>query len=77
MVYDLLRAADGPIHKGVEVGVRNLVAEALQRGREKQPGLSADPEQYAIYNFSIGFEGIGHWKTEAEISVLSLTGVRK
>ena len=61
----------------VEVDVRKLAAEALRQGHEKQPKLSADPEQYAIYNFSIGFEGMGHWETEAEISGLSLTGVKK
>lgn len=60
----------------VEVDVRELVAEALRRGREKQPSLSAKPDDYAIYNFSIGFEGMGHWETEAELSKLSLTGVR-
>ena len=30
--------------------------------------------RYSIYNLSIGFEGMGHWETEAEISGLSLTG---
>ena len=56
----------------VEVEIRELVAEALRRGREKQPELSADPDRYAIYNFSIGLEGMGHWETEAEISGLNL-----
>ncbi len=59
----------------VEIDVRELVAEALRRGREKQPELSAEPDDYAIYNFSIGFEGMGHWETEAELSQLSFAGV--
>lgn len=58
----------------VDLDVRELVAEALRLGREKQPELSASVDEYAIYNFSIGFEGMGHWETEAEISGLSLMG---
>ena len=58
----------------VEVDVRALVAEALRLGREKQPALSANVDDYAIYNFSIGFEGMGHWETTAEISNMSLMG---
>lgn len=58
----------------VQIEVLDLISEALKQGREKQPTLSAKIEDYAIYNFSIGFEGMGHWETEAEISDLSLTG---
>jgi hypothetical protein len=61
--------------RSVAVDVRTLVAEALRRGREKEPDLSSDVNQYAIYNFSVGFEGMGHWETEAEISELSLVGI--
>lgn len=60
----------------VKVDIRELVADALRKGREKQPELSANLGRYAIYNFSIGFEGMGHWETEAEISGLSLEGTR-
>lgn len=60
--------------RSVKVDIRELVAEALRQGREKQPELSANIDEYAIYNFSIGFEGMGHWETEAEISGLSLMG---
>lgn len=60
--------------RSVKVDIRKLVAEALRQGREKQPELSANIDEYAIYNFSIGFEGMGHWETEAEISGLSLMG---
>lgn len=59
----------------ITVDIKKLVAEALRQGTEKQPKLSVDLEDYAIYNFSIGFEGMGHWETEAEISILSLTGI--
>jgi len=61
----------------VEVDVCALVAEALHLGREKQPALSANVDDYAIYNFSIGFEGMGHWETMAEISDLSLIGTAR
>jgi hypothetical protein len=63
--------------QSAEVDVRALVAEALRLGREKQPGLSADIDDYAIYNFSIGFEGMGHWESTAEISNLSLIGTAR
>lgn len=59
----------------IAVDIKKLVAEALQQGHEKQPELSVELHNYAIYNFSIGFEGMGHWETEAEISDLSLTGI--
>jgi len=61
----------------VQVDIRKLVAAAIRQGRERQPQLAADPDQYAIYNFSIGFEGMGHWQTSAEISNLSLMGQRR
>ena len=63
--------------ESVKVDVRELVSEALRLGREKQPALSADVDDYAIYNFSIGFEGMGHWETTAQISNLSLTGTAR
>ncbi|MEM7009839.1 MAG: alginate lyase family protein, partial [Verrucomicrobiota bacterium] len=59
----------------VEREIRAMVAEALRQGREVQPELSANIDDYAIYNFSIGFEGMGHWQTEAEISGISLLGL--
>ena len=59
----------------VNVDVRELVEEALRLGREKQPDLSTSVDDYAIYNFSIGFEGMGHWESDAELSDLSLTGI--
>ena len=61
----------------VEMDVLELVAAALVEGRKKQPRLSGKLSQYAIYNFSIGFEGMGHWEAEAEISGLSLLGTER
>ena len=50
----------------MKVEIRKLIEEALRQVREVQPELSAKVDDYAIYNFSIGFEGMGHWETEAE-----------
>ena len=58
----------------VERDIKDLIAEALRQGNIKQPTLSTDPDDYAIYNFSIGFEGMGHWASEATISNLRLAG---
>ena len=54
-----------------------MLTEALRQAREKQPHLSANVDDYALYNFSIGFEGMGHWESEATLSGLSFTGMRK
>ena len=59
----------------VEREVKGLIEEALQQAQEKQPELSAELEDYALYNFSIGFEGMGHWVSEATLSNLFLKGV--
>ena len=61
----------------VQRDIRSLVAEALRLAQAKQPELSEDPDDYAIYNFSIGLEGMGHWETDCEISGLSLKGTPK
>ena len=58
----------------VEREVKGMIDEALRRAEEKQPELSAELEDYALYNFSIGFEGMGHWASEATLSSLSLEG---
>ncbi len=55
--------------------IKALITEALRQGNEEQPSLSAKPEDYALYNFSIGFEGMGHWASEATISDLELVGI--
>lgn len=54
--------------------LKTMLTEAIRQAREKQPELSADLESYALYNFSIGFEGMGHWEAEALISNLALSG---
>lgn len=53
--------------------IRSLVADALKAAKEKQPELSADPDDYYLFNFSVGWEGLGHWAADGEISNLSLT----
>jgi hypothetical protein len=52
--------------------LKTMIAQALRQARTKQPALSANPNDYALHNFSIGLEGMGHWETECEISDLSL-----
>lgn len=54
--------------------LRDMITTALKQAHEKQPALSTDPDDFTLSNFSIGFEGMGHWETECEISSLSLTG---
>jgi hypothetical protein len=52
--------------------ITSLIRDALQAARRKQPELPAKPEDYYLFNFSIGWEGMGHWEAEGEISNLSL-----
>ena len=40
--------------------IKPMLSDAIRQAREKQPMLSADLNDYAIYNFNIGFEGMGH-----------------
>lgn len=54
--------------------LRHMIATALKQAHEKQPTLSTDPDDFNLSNFSIGWEGMGHWQTECVISGLSLTG---
>ena len=59
--------------------LKTLVREALAASAAKQPEkkLSANADDYYIHIFNIGWEGIGHWDAEAELSGLSLKGLRK
>ena len=59
--------------------LKTLVREALAASAAKQPEkkLSANADDYYIHLFNIGWEGIGHWDAEAELSGLSLKGLRK
>lgn len=54
--------------------IKSMLREAIRQACEKQPELSANLEDYALHNFSIGFEGMGHWEAKATISGLSLAG---
>jgi hypothetical protein len=38
------------------------------------PSLARDPDEYRLVLFNIGWEGIGHWECECELSGLSLRG---
>jgi hypothetical protein len=58
----------------VEREVKKLVGDALAEARKKQPDLPGSPEGYRLYNFSIGWEGMGHWEAQCELSALSLLG---
>lgn len=52
--------------------LKAMIAHALQQARTRQPALSANLDDYVLANFSIGFEGMGHWEAECEISALAL-----
>ncbi|MHB8898171.1 MAG: hypothetical protein ACYC6Y_05450 [Thermoguttaceae bacterium] len=54
--------------------LHDMITTALRQAHEKQPALSANPDDFELANFSIGLEGMGHWETECEINKLSLTG---
>ena len=41
--------------------LKSMLTEAIRQAHEKQPNLSANLKDHALYNFSIGFEGMGHW----------------
>ena len=51
-----------------------LIAKALNEAQEKRPEISTNPDDFTIYNFSFGFEGMGHWASEGTVSGLSLKG---
>lgn len=58
----------------VQREIKSLVREALAKAREKQPALSDNPDDYYLFNFAIGWEGLGHWEAEFELQGLSLKG---
>ena len=57
----------------IECDVMSLIENALLAAKERQPELSADPDDYYLFNFTVGWEGMGHWEADGEISNLSLT----
>jgi hypothetical protein len=57
--------------------LRDMIPTALKQGHEKQPALSTNPDDFHFANFSIGFEVMGHWQTECEISGLHIDGIRR
>ena len=52
--------------------IRSLIVDALKAAKAKQPHLSADPNDYYLFNFTVGWEGLGHWEADGEVSNLSL-----
>jgi hypothetical protein len=52
--------------------ITSLIRDALKAAKQKQPTLSADPADYYLFNFTVGWEGLGHWEAECELSQLSL-----
>jgi hypothetical protein len=55
--------------------IKSLIRDALRAAKLKQPELSGDPKDYYLFNFSIGWEGLGHWLADGEISNLSLVAL--
>jgi hypothetical protein len=39
--------------------IKSLIRDALTAAKEKQPYLSANPDDYYLFNFSVGWEGLG------------------
>lgn len=52
--------------------VKQLVRDALAEANKLQPELAADPDDYYLFSFSVGLEGMGHWESEFEVSDVSL-----
>jgi hypothetical protein len=56
--------------------LKSLVRDALTAAAKKFPdkNLSAEVDDYRLDLFNIGWEGIGHWESECELSQMSLLG---
>ena len=56
--------------------LKSLVRDALAAAAKKFPdkNLSAEADDYRLELFNIGWEGIGHWESECELSHMSLLG---
>jgi hypothetical protein len=52
--------------------IKSLIRDALRAAKIKQRQLSDNLDDYYLFNFSIGWEGMGHWEAEGELSGLSL-----
>lgn len=61
----------------VDREIKSMLSEALRQAHEEQPHLSTNLADYALHNFSIGLEGMGHWESECEIRDLRLQGYPK
>jgi hypothetical protein len=58
----------------VSCELKALTRRALAAAARKHPDkkLSGSADDYYLSLFNVGWEGIGHWETEAELSGLSL-----
>jgi hypothetical protein len=57
--------------------ITSLFRDALRAAKLKQPELSVNPDDYYLFNFSIGWEGLGHWEADGEIANLSLIATQR
>jgi hypothetical protein len=60
--------------RSVKRELKALITKALKEAQAKRPETSTNPDDFTIYNFSFGFEGMGHWASEGTVSGLSLKG---
>lgn len=62
--------------RAVRREIKSLARDALAAAAEKFPdkNLSTDPNDFLLEHFNIGWEGIGHWENECELSGISLLG---
>jgi hypothetical protein len=61
----------------VQREIKTLIRDALMAAKEKQTRLSANPDDYYLFNLTVGWEGLGHWEADGEISSLSLTATQR
>jgi len=54
--------------------MHRLLLVAASAAKQTNKVLSPNPDDYYIHLFNLGWEGIGHWDTEAVLSNLRLTG---
>jgi hypothetical protein len=60
------------VRRELKALVRHALAAAATRYPDRK--FPASPDDYYLSLFNLGWEGIGHWETEAELSGLSLKG---
>lgn len=68
----LTRNATKTVRFDLKALVRKAIAFDASDGTRT---LEADPNDYTLALFNIGWEDIGHWETKVRLSGLSLQGV--